>query len=140
VENVFFMWYKIWKANQMRKLYEQHNRIRYDCVIRLRFDTTFKEFPYIEPERKTVYIPDGGDYEGGICDQVALADATTMDLYCELYNDLYRYTVAGFGCHPESMLRRHLEVNRLTVKRFECDFALRGGLQNLPILKGTDLL
>jgi hypothetical protein len=129
-ENVLFMWYKIWKANQLRKLYEQANRIRYDCIIRLRFDSTFKdnEFPVIDPKRKTVYIPYGGDYEGGICDQVAIADPTTMDLYCEMYNEIYRYTTAKIGIHPESMLRKHLEINRLNVERFECQFALRGKL------------
>jgi len=129
-ENVMFMWYKIWKANQLRKLYEQTNRIRYDCIIRLRFDNTFKdgEFPVIDPKRKTVYIPLGGDYEGGICDQVAIADSVTMDLYCELYNEIYRYATGKIGIHPESMLRKHLEINRLEVERFECEFALRGNI------------
>ena len=129
-ENVMFMWYKIWKANQMRKLYEQNNRIRYDCIIRARFESTFTSFPKIEPKFKTVYIPNGGDYEGGINDQFALADSQTMDLYCEMYNEIYRYTVAGIGLHPESMLRKHLQVNRLTVERFECGLMLRGGHQS----------
>ena len=127
-ENVMFMWYKIWKANQLRKLYEQANRIRYDCIIRLRFDSTFNGFPYIEPKRKTVYIPRGGDYEGGICDQVAIADPTTMDLYCELYNEIYRYATGKIGIHPESMLWKHTQINRLEVERFDCEFALRGKL------------
>lgn len=125
-ENVFFMWYKIWKANQMRKIYEQTNRVRYDCIIRLRFDNTFKGFPVIDPKRKTVYIPNGGDYEGGICDQLAIADSVTMDLYCELYNEIYRYTTGGIGIHPESMLLKHLQINRLNIERFDCDFELRG--------------
>jgi hypothetical protein len=130
LENVMFMWYKIWKANQLRKLYEQANRIRYDCIIRLRFDSTFKDgqFPIIEPKHKTIYIPMGGDYEGGVCDQVAIADPIAMDLYCELYNEIYRYDTAGIGAHPESMLRKHLEINRLNVERFDCTFALRGNI------------
>jgi hypothetical protein len=129
-ENVMFMWYKIWKVNQLRKLYEQANRIRYDCIIRLRMDTSFKdgEFPVIEPKRKSVYIPIGGDYEGGICDMLAIADPITMDLYCELYNEIYRYATAGIGIHPESMLRKHLEINRLNIERFDCTFALRGNI------------
>lgn len=133
-ENVLFMWYKIWKCNQLRKFYEQTNRIRYDLVIRMRFDVTFESFPVIKPEdqprRKTIYIPQGGDYCGGICDQVAFGDATSMDMYCDLWNEIYRYSVAGIGIHPESMLRKHLEINRLSVERFPAGLHLRGNPQS----------
>lgn len=125
-ENVMFMYYKIWKVNELRKLYERINKIRYDIVIRLRFDTTFESFPVIEPARKVIYVPDRGDYEGGLNDQCALGDAQAMDIYCELYNEIYRYSVAGIGCHPESLLRKHLEINRMTIERFECGMTLRG--------------
>lgn len=125
-ENVLFMWYKLWKCNKLRRLYEECNRIRYDRIIRLRFDSSFLSFPVIEPKHKTVYIPEGGDYDGGINDQVAIADSQTMDLYCEMHNEIYRYSYAGVGIHPESMLRKHLEVNRLNVERFECGLHLRG--------------
>lgn len=130
-ENVLFMWYKIWKCNQLRKLYEQVNRIRYDVVIRMRFDVQFETFPIIDPKRKTVYIPEGGDYEGGVCDQVALADSATMDLYCELWNEIYRYSTAGIGIHPESMLRKHLNINRLDIARFPAGLTLRGSPQSV---------
>lgn len=125
-ENVMFMWYKIWKCNQLRKLYESINRIRYDVVIRMRFDTSFDSFPVIEPTRKTIYIPQGGDHGGGICDQVAIADSVAMDMYCELWNEVYRYNTAGVTVHPESLLRKHLEVNKLNVERFPAGLKLRG--------------
>lgn len=126
-ENVMFMYYKIWKVNELRKLYERINKIRYDIVVRLRFDSTFESFPVIEPARKTIYVPERGDWEGGLNDQCALGDAQAMDIYCELYNEIYRYSVAGIGCHPESLLRKHLEINRMKVERFECGLHLRGG-------------
>lgn len=125
-DNVLFMWYKIWKSNQMRKQYEQTNRVRYDCIIRARFDSSFMQFPVIEPRYKTLYVPVEGDYEGGLNDQCALADSQTMDLYCDLYNDIYRYAVGGITIHPESMLRKHTEINRLTIKRFTTGMMLRG--------------
>jgi len=125
-ENVLFMFYKIWKCNQLRKFYEQINRIRYDRIIRMRFDTTFDLLPVIEPKVKSVYIPNAADHCGGWCDQFAIADSQTMDIYCELYNEIYRYLVAGIGIHPESILRKHLEVNRLNVERFDCVMYLRG--------------
>ncbi len=135
-ENVLFMWYKLWKCNRLRRLYEEGNRIRYDCIIRLRFDNSFTSFPIIEPKYKTIYIPEGGDYDGGINDQLAIADSQTMDLYCEMHNEIYRYSYAGIGIHPESMLRKHLEINRLKVERFECGLHLRGS----PISTNPEVL
>lgn len=126
VENVMFMFYKVWKCNQLRKSYEQINRIKYDRVIRLRFDNTFDSYPMILPECKTVYIPNQADHLKGICDQHAIADTQTMDIYCELYNEIYRYITAGIGIHPESILRKHLEINRIVTSRFECGMKLRG--------------
>lgn len=125
-ENVMFMWYKIWKCNQLRRLYEEANRVRYDRIIRLRFDSSFTEFPVIEPKHKTLYIPEGGDYDGGLNDQLVIADSQSMDLYCELYTEIYRYSYANIGIHPESMLRKHVEINRLKVERFQCGLHLRG--------------
>jgi hypothetical protein len=129
IENVIFMWYKIWKCNELRKVYERTHKVRYDRVIRMRFDNTFEGLPVIEPLPKTVYVPKGGDYMGGLCDQFAIADSQTMDLYCDLYNEIYRYIVVGFGIHPESLLRKHLEVNRLNLIRLDCNMLLRGKIQ-----------
>jgi len=126
-ENIFFMWYKLYKANRLRKLYEEVNRIRYDRIIRTRFDSSFSYFPAdIIPAPKTLYIPVVGDYDGGINDQFALGDSQAMDLYCDLYLEIFRYWIAGVSQHPESLLKVHLEVNRLNVKRFHCKQFLRG--------------
>lgn len=125
-ENVFFMWYKIYKANRLRKLYEELNRVRYDRIIRTRFDSNFAGMPVIEPEPKTIYVPNCGDYEGGLNDQFAMGDSQAMDMYCDLYMDIYRYITLGVSQHPESMLRVHMEINRLNIARFECEQYLRG--------------
>ena len=126
VENVPFMWYKIWRCNELMHQYEKHNRIRYDRVVRLRTDITVRQMPNIIPEVKTLYIPAGNDHRNGICDLLALGNPQTMDLYCDLYNNVHRYMTLGFGFHPESLLRRHIEVNQLAVKRFECNVGIRG--------------
>jgi len=125
-ENVFFMWYKIYKANRLRKLYEEVNRIKYDCIIRTRFDSTFVNMPVIEPKPKTIYVPNCGDYDGGLNDQFALADSQAMDLYCDMYAEMFRYISLGVHQHPESMLRVHVEANRLQLERIECEQYLRG--------------
>lgn len=127
IENLYFMYYKVWRSNQLRKVWEETNRVKYDCVIRMRFQLRFEAFPVIVPERKTVYIPAGGDHRGGICDMISVADSQTMDIYANLYNELYLYKQAGFGLHPESILRKHLEIHRLKVERFPATVYLRGG-------------
>lgn len=127
--NVFSMFYKIWRVNQLRVEYQRLNKVQYDCVIRLRFDLTFEnydEFPIINPSPNTMYIPNGSDWRGGVGDMVALSDSASMSTYSELYNWLYRYDKMGHGLHPESILRKHLEFNRLNIERFPCSFSLRG--------------
>ena len=91
-----------------------------------RFDNSVTEFSIIEPKYKTLYIPEGGDYDGGLNDQLAIADPQTMDIYCDLYTEMYRYAYAGIGFHPESLLRKHVEINRLNLERFKCGLHLRG--------------
>lgn len=127
-ENIPFMWYKIWRCNELMHSYEEFNRIRYDRVIRMRTDITVREMPDIRPTIKTLYIPTGNDHRGGLCDLMALGDPQTMDLYCDLYNNIHRYLTLGVGLHPESLLRRHVEINRLAVERFECHLGIRSWL------------
>lgn len=124
--NVFAMYYKIMRANEMREEYERINNIKYECIIRLRFDLKFDNFPVINPEANTVYIPNGSDWRGGVGDLVAVSDRKAMSVYSDVYNWLYRYNEMGHGLHPESILRKHLEFNKLKIERFPCNFYLRG--------------
>ena len=124
--NVFSMYYKVWRANRVRLDYERINKVKYDCIIRLRFDVKFDDFPLIEPTPNTMHIPVGSDWRGGIGEMVAISDGAAMTLYSDIYNWLYRYNEMGHGLHPESILRKHLEFNHLNIERFPCKFFMRG--------------
>lgn len=121
-----FMHYKIWKVNQLRKLYESINDIQYDCVIRTRFDLLFEDFPIIKPEPNTVYIPEGSNHRGGVCDMTVIGDSDSVSKYCSVYSNLENYIKHQMGLHSESLLRRHLELWELKIERFKVKYKLRG--------------
>lgn len=126
VPNIFYMYYKVWRAFDLMKNYESLNEIKYDCVIRMRFDLSFESFPIIEPQPGSVYVPSGSDHRGGLNDLMALGDNATMEKYCLLFPSLFNYANSGMGFHPESVLRQHLEMSRVKVERFDIQYKLRG--------------
>ena len=125
-ENVFYMHYKIWKTKNLKMIYEQTNGIVYDRVIKSRFDLKFNEFPDIVPEKNTVYVPSGWDCRGGLSDLLAIADSETMNKYCNLFTYLKPYHDNNIPLHPESALRKHMEIMDIRVERFRLNYFLRG--------------
>lgn len=126
VPNIFYMYYKAWRCSELMKGYESLNDLRYDRVIRMRFDLEFESFPVIEPEPNTIYIPEGGDHRGGLNDLLAIGDNDSMTKYNLLFQNLFPYANAQMGFHPESILRRHLELSNLKIERFAIKYKLRG--------------
>jgi hypothetical protein len=131
-ENTFFQNYKRAKGVNLIAYYQQINNMKYDCVIVSRFDVTFDTFPYIVPKPGEIYIPIGTNkgspeyHFGGLRDVFALGNYESMLTYCTLFNHLCGYHDSGHGLHPESILRKHLELNNLNIKRFPVMSSLRG--------------
>lgn len=127
VPNIFFMYYKVWRCFDLMRNYESLNGMKYDCVIRMRFDLDFDEFPYFqELSKDTVYVPAGSDHRGGLNDLMALGDPSSMERYCLLFPSLFNYANSGMGFHPESILRHHMNLSKLDVQRFDLKYKLRG--------------
>lgn len=126
VENVFYMYYKVWRCFQHMKHYESLNNFHYDRVIRMRFDLMFDMFPIIEVEPDSVYVPAGFDHRGGINDLLSLGTRETMEKICDLFSNLVQYAESGVGMHPESVLRTHMERCGLAINRFPLKYKLRG--------------
>jgi hypothetical protein len=129
--NLFFQYYKRLRGINLIAQYQTINSTQYDCVIVSRFDLTFDDFPYIEPQLGEIYIPVGPYHDspmyhyGGLRDVMALGTIDAMMKYCNLFNHLPRYYDTDYGLHPESILRTHLEQNNLRVKRFPISSRLR---------------
>lgn len=127
VPNIFYMYYKVWRCFDLMKNYESLNDIKYDCVIRMRFDLSFDEFPlFQELTPNTVYVPSGSDHRGGLNDLMAIGDNASMEKYCLLFPSLFNYANSGMGFHPESVLRHHFNLTRLNCDRFDLKYKLRG--------------
>jgi hypothetical protein len=126
IENVFYMYYKVWRCFQHMKHYEAINSFKYDQVIRMRFDLLFESFPIIQAEHATVYIPAGFDHRGGINDLLSLGTRETMEKICDLFSNLVQYAESGVGMHPESILRTHIERCGVKINRFPLKYKLRG--------------
>lgn len=127
IPNIFYMYYKVWRCFDLMRNYESLNDIKYDCVIRMRFDLSFDDFPlFREVAPDTVYVPSGSDHRGGLNDLMALGDAASMERYCLLFPSLFNYANSGMGFHPESILRHHMNLSKLVVDRFDVKYKLRG--------------
>ncbi len=102
--------YNIWKVNELRKEYEKTNG-KYDLVIRTRFDNYFfdnlTDSMVEQALNGRIWIPYGFDdlprYGGGVNDQFAIGTPEAMDVYCDMYPNIYKYimkratTKEGYG-------------------------------------------
>lgn len=125
-----FMHYKIWRVNQLRLQYENVAQFKYDCIIRTRFDLQYDEFPIIQPENNKIYIPNGGDYRGGVSDLTALGNDDAINKYCSLFANYDNYIDNKIGLHAESLLRIHLHLCKLDIQRFHSKIKLRNSYMN----------
>lgn len=128
--NTLMMWYSIQESNNLRKEYEFENNIKYNCIIRCRFDLFFEKFEINKIENNKIYLPpnqnidnpftvdmlkqlqiDGPKYMPN--DQLSYGDSSTMDYYCSVYkileNDIKKYVH-----HPEGLLSEHLWIKNNT--------------------------
>jgi hypothetical protein len=126
VENIFYMYYKVWRCFHHMAHYEAINDFKYDVVIRMRFDLAFDSFPMIDVKPGIVYAPAGFDHRGGINDLLSLGARETMEKVCALFANLVEYSSSGVGFHPESILRTHMDKCALTIERFHTRYKLRG--------------
>lgn len=126
IHNMVFMYYKMWKVYGVMKNYEYTNSIRYDRIIRARFDLGIENFPDIILEENTIYVPEGMDARGGLCDLISVGNAKTTEIYCKLFETVTWRMQNGRTMHPESALRDHLDIHKVKIERFPLDYYLRG--------------
>jgi hypothetical protein len=117
------MHYSIYKANELKKEYENENNMKFDWVIRMRTDSDFKyEILNLHSLNNDLNIPSGEDWsEFGINDQFAIGRTNTMDLYSSLYKNFH--LTQSIKYYPERMLFTHLKNMGLEATRI--DFPVR---------------
>lgn len=114
-ENVMHMWRK-------RKLSFDMINDKYDVYVYSRLDIgMYDEFPIDALggiSNNTILIPDGGDYEGGYNDLMAVGNHESMKVYMSMIDNMLDYSKEGCMFHPEVLLRYHLNKKNMNVKRF----------------------
>lgn len=126
--NVLSMFTSIQRACDLKSEYEVETGIRYDCVVRCRSDLFFfGEFTladYMDRLEKFVIVPEGGDFRGGINDQLALSSSRNMDAYCSTVDFIDRHYQDGGLLHAESILAANLTTQGLRVERAPIDYEI----------------
>lgn len=69
-------------------------------------------------------IPEGNDYENGICHILTIANYNVICKIASIYEQLRNYAAGGVLIHPEQMFKRHLNMLNINVQRFEANVSL----------------
>jgi len=124
------MFYSIYKANDLRIRHQVLNDVKYDFVIRSRFDLALnKVIDFSSLEKGKVYISKDTDGPNPLLnDQFAIADPDTMNVYASTYLNLRRLGVPLCG---HEMLHEQLTRNSISVERIDIDHPFTDGKFNI---------
>jgi len=112
IENMYWMYRNIKRCDQLLTP-ETH----YDAVLRTRFDLKYPGVIDLSTQNtESIWIPERGDWGGGLFDMVAFSSPENMRYYSSLIDHIEEYSNSGVLTHPETMLRHHLKDK--VVERF----------------------
>jgi len=125
--NVNAMWYKRYRANLLRKQFEELNNFKYDVVISSRFDLEILETLTFELKGTELLIPIGFDWCEGLSDLFAVGNSDTMNEYFDVYNLMEYYRLEkDVHASPELVMKYHVSHKNIEVNRFLLKCKLRG--------------
>ena len=110
-------------------LLEEHietTQVQYDCVISLRVDLLIKStFIITDIKENTVYIPHDYDFAGGINDNIAYGNVSSMKKYMNIYNNTTYLLENGMSIpHPENLTRANITFTNLELIRFPLTYSI----------------
>jgi len=121
IQVIFIMHYNIYKANCLRLQYQKETNTVYDAVIRVRSDVSIKEefnLKSLKINPNTIYLCNNKKWWGlgetRCNDQTAIGDDHSMNIYCDLINQIKNYNKMIF--HPEYILAHHLKFNNIKIE------------------------
>lgn len=124
IERMYSMYYSLYRADQLRKTYQDQNFFTYDIVIRTRPDLGLtgiidleKAINYIRANPNAILTPNSEIHGYGVKmnDMVAIGNDRSISVYCSMFESLIHYNRQGVIFHPETMLAYHCAVNNLNV-------------------------
>ena len=109
--------YGILKANELKKVYEETNNMKFDWVIRSRFDFAINaRIPFAELDNTKLHIPNcrmtpQRDFGN---DQFAFSSSENMDKYADTFNRIDEfYDEDGVQMMCEDMMSENWKANNL---------------------------
>lgn len=127
------MFYSIYRANDFRIRHQTLNDVKYDYVIRSRFDLALnKVIDFNTLEKGIVYISKDTDGPNPLLnDQFAIADPDTMNVYASTFLNLRRLYNSGISLCGHEMLHEQLVLNNIPVERIDIDHPFTDGKFNI---------
>tara|TARA_R110000796_G_scaffold162661_1_gene279637 strand:- start:2122 stop:2805 length:684 start_codon:yes stop_codon:yes gene_type:complete len=114
---LYSQFYSVFKCNNLRKIYQTKTGIKYDWVVRSRFDIKLNTPINFNVDNTQLIIPNGCFNPNGYVDCFAMSNEKVMDVYCGLYNNIdYIMENTDTSFCGEFLLRKHLNSNNLSPK------------------------
>ena len=132
----FSAYKSIIESNNLKSKYEKENSMKYDCVIRSRYDYALNQkFNFEQEDMSLLHVPDClTNQEKTVCtDQFAFSNSDNMDKYSMVYENIESYHDLGCIINGEQLLIMHLDKNNLLkqkLKYHEMNHPFNGGLHN----------
>ena len=108
--------YSIYKANELKRIYEKRNDFKYDWCVRIRYDFAINvKIPFSEMDNSKIYIPNcrmrpSRDFGN---DQFAFSFSENMDKYSSTLCNLDKYYDQGTVMIGEEMMSANLKHHGL---------------------------
>jgi hypothetical protein len=120
------MWFGNMMVNILKDDYEKNNNMKYDVVIKSRFDVDILEKIELKLPQNQIYIPIGWDHMDGVNDTFAYGDSDSMSYYLNAYFSLDDFINEGRFIHPEMLLKAYLLRGNMMILRNSIKMSLRG--------------
>ncbi len=108
--------YAIHKCNEIKSIYEEENNMKFDWVIRSRYDFAINvRIPFEELDNNKLYIPNcrqtpGRDFGN---DQFAFSSSENMNKYAEAFIRIDEFYDSGVQMMCEDMMSANWKANNL---------------------------
>jgi hypothetical protein len=122
----YSMWYSIYQSDMLRQLYELKTGIKYDCVIRMRYDNTPNARLLVQNyDLNYYYNYDVNQPEPLVNDWFNFSNSYNMSVSSSLFIHIERLIKECLDEHKywcnELLLYQHLRNNNVNVKKFLCE-------------------
>jgi hypothetical protein len=127
--NFLSQFYSLYKAIELKKIYEQQNEFEYDCVIRIRPDVFLYDTIDLNLfDLKTINLFTAPLHKGTnltINDHFACSLSNLIDVYseCFLFLSTY-YFVYKIDFIQEIILGKHLEINNINTTKYPIKYLI----------------